>query len=338
MRALDWMRSLAMLLYCFGIAAVINSCRQATPASMSPPAAAPPSNATDTRLLSRRKQLDAELHKRRAALARLEAELLQLSADFPALLHDLAREAMRFTAKTPELQRLEPRARWEREAPVKQALTRVRAVVSDYHRLDAEAQKERDEPTLYTGAISAALSARIISHPRHADDTPHAFADDVQRLLGKVPEALLLEALDVLARKALPTDSFDPCRDPAQCPKPVVERELKPAAAPATPAPIPVPAPAPTPPVSLPERRELRDIVEYCADPEALRGARLPLREDPTPLSPALGYIRGGECGLRGTGEIVPHRQPAGVFVWIEVVRRDRSIGWVNSYYVRQRR
>jgi hypothetical protein len=336
MRALDWMRSLAMLLYIVGIAAVIHSCRQGTSPAGPPPAIAPPSNTTDTRLLSRRKQLDDELQKRRTALARLEAELLQLRADFPALLHDLAREAVRFTAKAPELHRLETRARWERETPVKHALTRARALVTDYHRLDLEAQKEREEPTLYTDAISAALTARVTAYPRQADDTPHAFADDVQRLLGKVPESLLLGALDVLARKALPTDAFHPCRDPAHCPKPVVERELKPAAAPAIT--VPVRAPAPSPPVALPERRVRPDVVEYCADPERLRGDRLPLREDPTPMSPALAYIRAGECGLRGTGEIVPHRQPAGVFVWIEVERRDRSIGWVNSYYVRQRR
>lgn len=266
---------------------------------------------------------EADLMRRRAAYLALEADLpLMLQNDIPAALDELAKVATQYRHKRSDLKYLSKAEQWEREIPIKDALARARDLTTDFFATDREAQKGREGPTTVLPSQINALTKRLEAFKR-GDEEITSFAAALPALYGKVPERLMLSAIDAMARTVLPADAFDPCRDPkaSTCPKPTPV-EIDPVA-------------TSSPPIPTLPKKQSRPI--YCVDRFRLREYdRLPLRADPSPYARAITYIAPGRC-VTATGRIVPHRQPAGLFDYYEVVDDMSNIGWVNSAFVMRR-
>jgi hypothetical protein len=59
---------------------------------------------------------------------------------------------------------------------------------------------------------------------KRGGEEPGKFSRALSPFAGHVPEALIVSAIDAIAFRVLPRDAFDPCRDPAACPKLVSQR------------------------------------------------------------------------------------------------------------------
>jgi len=271
----------------------------------------------------KRKEHERELARQRAQHHQLEAHLVTLvHTDIPAALDELASCAIRFRNKLSDLKHLKKPDQWEREAPVKEALARARDLTSEWYGLDREAQKGRDGPTLHASPDTDALTKRTEAFKRGGEDIAE-FAAGLPLLYPRVPEALMLSAIDAIARVALPKHAFDPCRDAAACPKP---------------APLPV-ADAFPPPGPLPTNLKPPSGPIYCVDRQTLAPHRtLALHEEPTPDSFVISRVRAGSCGLTGTGTRGFHETAFAREPWLEVLDRDGNRGWVIARFLRPRR
>jgi hypothetical protein len=287
-----WMKTAAAVIYFACIAIVLAHCGRLTRSADQPPVKAShddqagkdrtPSSVLDrlAQLENERKAHEAERAKRRAAHEKLEAALLAMATrDIPGALDELAAAAAAFRRKLPDLARLTKEQGWEREAPVKDALARARALTGDYYAADREAQKGREGPTLHSASDSEALEKRIAAFKQGGEDFAE-FVKALPPLYGKVPHDLLLTAMDAIARAALPADAFDPCaRDPAACPKPPPPPAPLPTVprTPVPPAPVPPLPPAPPPTYCITQAPS--HGVDLLAQPEMSAGIllRLPL-------------------------------------------------------------
>jgi hypothetical protein len=259
----------------------------------------------------RKRQLDEERkaheHQRareQAEYRRLEAILLaMLKTDIPPALDELAEAAAAYKRKLPDLKHLKKQEQWEREAPVKAALARARKLTEEFYAIDREAQqKGREGPTLHSAPDTDALRKRTETLKRGGEELGE-FVKALPPLYGKVPESLLLAAIDSIARAALPADAFDPCaRDAAACPKP-------------PPPPPPPPAP-PAPP----------KVAGYCIADAPPRGA--PLLDRPEMSALVLTRLPLGRCGLRLTGRRMRPHSTYRSTTLLEVEVNGR-IGWI---------
>ena len=338
-----WIRAALVLLYLLALLWVLSQSDRlselATSSALPPPA--PPSTTgkpadqqSKPSLAERarqraeeRKTHERKLAARRAEYRRLEADLAQMAAgDIPAALEELALAAAAFKRKLPDLKRLTKEERQDREAPVKEALARARALTADYYAADREAQKGREGPTLHSPADIYVLTERTQAFKKGEEEIG-AFAKALAPLHGKVPESLLLAAFDAITRWALPAEAFDPCRDPAACPKP-------PPPSPPQPPPTADPAPPPTnrflPGAPQPPRIRPAPVgPTFCADRKRLAPRRwLPLREEPSPDAPIVARIPAGACGLAPTGRRGFFEHPFGRTRWLEVTDAAGNRGW----------
>ena len=299
-----WMKTAAAVVYFACIAVVLTHCGRLTRSAGEPPVKISTDGKTGkdetepsvleriARLESERNAREAERAKRRAAHATLEAALLAMATrDIPDALDELAAAAAAFRRKLPDLARLTKEQGWEREAPVKQALARARALTGDYHAADREAQKGRDGPTLHSASDIEALEKRIAAFKQEGEDFAE-FVKALPPLYGKVPQDLLLTAMESVARAALPADAFDPCaRDPAACPKPPPPPAPRP---PVPPPPVPRPPVSPLPPPSPTYcvTRAPPHGVDLLAQPEMSAGIVVRLRLGTCGITLAGGRIR----------------------------------------------
>jgi hypothetical protein len=359
MLASHWLQAMAVILYVVATAWVLNSCdrslapakqTQAKPGPALPtaPAGQPPKDTSQPELSEDRKRRITERQaesenrvKRRVRYRALEVDLAaMIKTDLPAALQELAEAATRYRNKLPDLKHLEKADQWEREAPVKQAHATARRYSEEWYRIDFEAQKEREGPTLHDKTDIADLTKRIAAFRKGRQDI-EGFASELPLFYGRVPQSLMLSAVDAIAQLVLPKDAFDPCRDPqaATCPKPPAPptAALPDARAKATPAALDVSA-APLQSRPAPPRPS---GPRFCADPRRLADAPggLPLREGPTNRARQKEQIPPGECALIATGRHQPDAQILGTFTWLEIVRaRTATTGWVNSWYLRRER
>jgi hypothetical protein len=112
------------------------------------------------------------------------------------------------------------------------------------------------------------------------------------------------QAVDAIAMAVLPADSFDPCRDPAACPKPE-----------------PLPRPAP------PSPEHLRRVASWAP------WHNLILRLNPNSRDPNAGRLTNGQMVLatgRTRTEGVPqgHRNQWIQITWIEIRMSDGTLCW----------
>ena len=88
----------------------------------------------------------------------------------------------------------------------------------------------------------------------------------------------------------------------------------------------------------LPVPANVASAPVYCVNAAHIGSlAGLPLRARPAPHALAVAYAAPGSCHLTGTGNIVPHRHPAGVFDYYEVTDAHGRTGWVNAHFVTRR-
>ena len=247
MRIPDWMRAGAILLHLVATAWVLSQCdRLMKPADQTkahPKAASHAMPAKEQggqddaktgmseqaklRAEKRKKHEDA-LAQHRAQYLALEADLAaMIQTDIPAALGELANAAQRYRNKLSDLKQLKKTDQWARETPVKDALARARGLTEEWYRIDFEAQKHREGPTLHSPPDIEGLTKRLAAFKRAGEEI-ESFAAALAPLHGKVPEVLMLSAIDAIPRAVLPKDAFDPCRDPAACPKPAVVQPLEP--------------------------------------------------------------------------------------------------------------
>jgi hypothetical protein len=332
-----WMKVLALCLYLIATAWVLSQCdRLMAPAatekgqpktaamavattddSLKEEAASPMSKQAKRRA-DKRKAHQTALAERRAWHQPLEAELLDMiSNDIPVALAELAQAAIRYRNKLSDLKHLKKAEQWERETPVKDALRRARALTEEWGKTDLEAQKEREGPTQHSPADIEALTKRLAAFKRGGEEI-HAFAASLASLHGKVPESLLLSAIDAIPRAVLPKDAFDPCRDPAACPKPAVVEPLA------------------EPPKTSFVARDFALGQRYCVDAAALGGRQLPLHIRPDPAAPIVVTVLPTSCRLTSTGRQAHRRGSAEV--WIEVTHDYGYTGWVNASYLQRYR
>jgi len=330
-----WMKAAAIFIYVAATAFVLSQCNRL----LGPPrlaTAIPEPRVEDKEtvppspILQRAEERARERKEHVKVLARQHAEHLRLEAhlvdmlqsDIPAALADFAGAAVRFRNKLSDLKHLKTAEQWEREAPVKEALKRARDLTGEWYALDREAQKGRDGPTLHAPADIDALTQRIAAFKRGGEDIVE-FAGALPALYPRVPKALMVSAIDVIARVALPQNAFDPCRDPAACPKP---------------APKPFAAEVP-PPGPMPTNLKLPSGPVYCVDRQTLAPHRsVALHEEPAPDSFVISRIPAGTCGLTGTGTRGFHEAGFAREPWLEVIDRDGNRGWVMTRYLRLRR
>jgi len=330
----DWMRAAAIFLYVAAMIFVLSQCnRLLEPARPKAGISIPKEEASKADIKSpileraeerakKRKEYEKELARQRAAHHRLEAHLTTMvQTDIPAALGELASSAVKFRNKLSDLKHLKKPDQWERETPVKEALARNRDLTSEWYGLDREAQKGRDGPTLHSSSDIEALTKRIDLFKRGGEEIAE-FAGALPVFYPKVPETLMLSALDAIARVALPKDAFDPCRDPSACPKP---------------APSPVAAAFPPPP-PIPTNVKPPSGPTYCVDHHALAPHRtVALHEEPTPDSYVLSRVLAGSCDLTRTGRRGFHETAFARELWLEVVDRHGNRGWVIARYLRPR-
>lgn len=308
-----WTRLAAVLLYLAGVVLVLAKCTQVfqrraveTASPPDPPAVLEP----DQTHLEKRKLHLRKLAERRAAQQRHEADLKALAeVDIPHAVVELATEAARYRRKRPDLERLSEPERWERETPVKEALARASELVVEYYATDRLAQKGRDGPTLYHSDDANALTANLGALQRAGEDDLKDAAAVLPTFVGRVPEKLMLSALDAIARTALPADAFDPCRNPKACPKP--------------PAPPPAAA-APPPPAPV-----ARAALALCVKAGA-RGPDLEVRRQPDPFAEVFARLRPRQCGIEPTGHKDAYNTPWGPTAWRQIIV-DGDTGWVKD-------
>ncbi len=294
-----WFRLLALLLYVAGVLFVLHQCsRQFNPPEPPTPKTRP---APVPDIIARQQQQRAarqaehqeQLQKRKAAYEALEADLKILrEVDLPLAMAELSREALRYQNKISDLARLELAARWEREEPVKKARDRAYRLVLEYQRLDQEAQKEREGPTVYKDDDVALLTKRLGEFIKGGEGVA-AFAAAVPAFAGQVPEKLLFDSIDAMAVAALPADAFDPCRNPLACPKEAADK-------PSTPAPA-----AP--------KEKLRFVSPWARHHELI------VRIEPNSREPNAGILSAGQpvpVTGRKSEEFVPNGLP---IRWLEI-------------------
>jgi SH3-like domain-containing protein len=313
------MKAAALILYVGGIVLILNQCTPTAPdrtvaekASLTKPTAAAP-KPDESSLMSeqararaeKKKQHDRHLAERLAVHQRLEADLKTLAqTEIPVAIGELASEATRYRNKRSDLKHLDKRAQWDRETPVKNALARARELIGEYYATDREAQKGRDGPTTYVDADSQALAKRLQEFKKDAEAFG-SFAADLPAFVGKVPEKLALSALDSIAQMVLPADAYDPCRDPAACPKAVVPDE--PAAALST------------------ADRVLRLCVSATANP-----GDLAVYDQPDTTARIIARLRPGQCDVAATGHKDAYNTPWGRSAW-QRISLDGKTGWVRE-------
>jgi hypothetical protein len=315
MLAAHWIKAAAILLYLLAIAWVLGQCERllapakppepdaaAKPANSKPdatPAGTPVSEQAKLRA-EKRKAHEDELAKRQAQYLALEADLAgMIQSDIPAALAELAQAAARYKAKISDLKNLKAADRWDRETPVKHAHARARDLTQEWYRIDLEAQKEREGPTLHSAAEIDALTKRIAAFKGGGEEVD-AFAGALAPLHGKVPESLLLSAIDAIPRRVLPKDAFDPCRDPAAagCPKPApAEASVK--------------------------------HQTFCVSRSASQ-AELIVFAEPNSSAPVIARLTRGQCGVPLTGHQHVAATPRGWMRWHYVIIDGRK-GWVTD-------
>jgi hypothetical protein len=225
MLASHWMKAAAVFLYIIATAWVLTQCdrlMEPAPNHKTPTAKHDARKDVASAALSeparlrdiKRRAHDEAVAKRRARYRALEADLLEMiKTDLPAALAELAHAAIRYRNKLSDLKHLTKAEQWERETPVKEAHARVRSLTEEWYKVDLEAQKEREGPTLNSATDMEALTKRLAAFKRGGEEIG-AFAASLASLHGKVPEGLLLSAIDAIPRAVLPKDYLDPCRDP----------------------------------------------------------------------------------------------------------------------------
>lgn len=252
------------------------------------------------------------LAERRVRYQALEAELVELSEkDIPGVLAELAQAVVRYRNKLSDLQRLKKAEQWERETPVKEAHARARTLTEEWYKIDFEAQKEREGPTLHVPTEAEALTKRLQAFKR-GEEGIEPFAASLAALLGKVPESLLLSAIDAIPRAVLPKNAYDPCRDPSACPKPF-----------ASPAETGLTA------------RDIASGVRLCVGADSLWP--VPLYPRPDFNAPAHVAVRPPSCRLTATGRVID-RIASGGSLWIEVSHESGQVGWAQGHSLRRQR
>ena len=317
MLASDWMKTLALLVYLLATAWVLSQCdRILAPADRKPPQTlsisdpagsdAKSPKETPAAQISEEAKMRAEnrkahwqeLARRRARYLALEADLADMiKNDLPAALAELASNALRYRTKLSDLKRLSPQDRWDREAPVKEAHARARALSVEWHRLELEAEKGREGPTLHNEPDMQMLAKRMAAFKRGGEEI-EPFAAALAPLHGKVPEAMLLAAIDAVPRGVLPGDAFDPCRDPAACPKDAVAEPAEP------------------------------ETSTYCITPSL--GRPVTLLKRPELAAFMLMRLAPGQCGLLPTGRKAASNGTYGYARFIEV-EVDGRTGWIGE-------
>jgi hypothetical protein len=321
MLASHWMKAAFVLLHLAAVAFALSHCGR--PAGTAPTTAGKPEKDKGKspaweRAAQREKERKAHelaVAKRRADHQKLEAELRAIAKiHLPAALDELAEAAAAYRRKISDLARLKKEEQWEREGPVKEALARARALTADYYAADREAQKGRDGPTLHPAEDADALAKRIDAFKRGGEEFG-AFAKLLPPLYGKIPEKLLLEAIEVMARAALPADAFDSCaRDPSTCPKP-------PPPPPAPPVAVSPVAP-PAPPVAAVKSGA---CVRASASPH-----HLTVHTDPDTTAAVITRLAPRQCGILRTGFTDAYHGPAGWSAW-EEINVNGHTGWIRE-------
>src|SRR5262245_24383435 len=127
-----WMKGAVLLLYLAAMLFIINRCTRPTQtaaatsdprheANLVPPINSPVLKRADEEA-SRRRERAKRLAQERAEHHLLEAHLTRmLHDDVPAALDELARAAVAYRNKLPDLKHLKQPDQWERETPVKEA-------------------------------------------------------------------------------------------------------------------------------------------------------------------------------------------------------------------------
>ena len=166
---------------------------------------------------AKQKAFEEEMSRRQATYRALEADLAaMLKTDLPLAIHELAVAAARFRLKRSDLARLKAVDQWAREHPVKEALARTKELTAEWHQIDLEAQQSREGPSPYATDMIERHTQNLKAF-RRSEIEIDAFAASLPPLYGKVPEDLIVAALDALAAGVLPADAFDPCRTPGAC-------------------------------------------------------------------------------------------------------------------------
>lgn len=343
----QWFRLAAMVVYVIAVLFVLNRCARSleekTPspkpdAPMLPVAATRTSTAEsakrdddaklspEARSRAAKKQMhDRQVAERLERHRQVEADLQALAtSDIPAALKELGEEATRFRNKRADLKLLETRAKWERELPVKDALTRVRELIADYYASDREAQKGREGPTEHADTSVQQLTKRLQEFRKRPEDIA-GFAAELAAFAGKVPEKLLLSAIDSIAQLSLPKDAFDPCRDPAAstCPRPEFAFDAPAGANASTNAHRVRP---------LAFLSEVRAGQRVCVN-AAGESDRIPLLNRPGSQEP-VAQILPNSCRLRATGRVAQGSR-TGMILWLEVRHDDGPLGWISVGFVR---
>lgn len=137
-------------------------------------------------------------------------------------------------------------------------------------------------------------------------------------LYGRVPEELLANAIEAIARAALPADAFDSCaRDAAACPKPPPPPPLPP-----LPPPLPPAVPPPAPPVAAIKSGV---CVRASAPPR-----HLTVHADPDSTAAVVTRLAPGQCGIHRTGFKDAYAGASGWSTW-EEVNVDGYTGWIRE-------
>lgn len=322
MLASHWMKAAFVFLHLAAVAFALSHCGR--PVGTTPP---PVENTGKEMGLSpvweraaeRQKERTAHTLKRakdRADHEKLEAELRTIAKiHIPAALDEFAEAASAYRRKVPDLARLKKEEQWEREAPVKEALVRARALTADYYTADREAQKGREGPTLHAAEDADALAKRIDGFKKGGDDFG-AFAKQLPPYYGKVSEDLLLKAIEAIARAALPADAFDPCaRDASACPKP--------APPPTPPPPKTLPPTEPPPPAPM-----VVASSGYCVTSAPTHG--IGLLAHPQMSAPLLLRLSPGQCGITPTGRRARPYSTYRTATLLEVEVNGKT-GWVRE-------
>lgn len=263
--------------------------------------------------LRRAQQRRLKLERNGRTIADEAALASQGTVDWPEALQALLEETRRYTAKRPELKRLKQEERWQREEPVKEALTQAKSIAAAFYQRDKELQRQRDTATLYKKEDREALKKLIAAFTAGKNNAVD-LVDALIAMIGRIPESELLAALDILAKKTLPKDAFDLCR--ANCGL----KESQATSAVTTYAAV------------APHDDEL------CADRATLQGRCLPLRSGPGPFNRSIRCLPEDSCGLvpTGTRRVVPDFN-TGSALWIEVIDDRGNQGWVSDFYVTEK-
>jgi len=312
-----WMKAGLIFLYFMAVLWVLNQCtRLLTPveppkppprAELPPPAGkSPPKPTVQPDLLEqgrlraqKRNARETARAERRTRYLALEADLAaMMQSDIPAALRELGQAAARYINKLSDLKRLKPSDRWERETPVKEAHALAQSLAQEWYKIDLEAQKDRQGPTLYTSADVDGLTKRLAAFKRGEEEI-EAFASALAPLHGKVPENLMLSAIDAIPRAVLPKDAFDPCRDPTACQKPPAEAPAQPEAPPSC---VSIFAPA-------------RDLAVFA---------------HPDLAAPVLTHLSPGQCGLVLTRRTQTYSNVSG-WTALAQITVDGKTGWVRD-------